>query len=172
MSRTTLTLALLVVTLLAGCTAATAPGPSTGTPAPTTAPPTAGSPATGASPDEPPLDFDGADATLGPDERPHTVRLVNDGAATRNLTLTVAHDGVTVYEQSFRSFPNTTVLGQLDHVGNYTLTVTVADGGSVTETLATSSFDCNNSTTTVDLSTPDPTAETTSTEMACGTAEA
>lgn len=169
MSRTTLTLVLVVVTLLAGCTASTGPAPTTDTPAATTNPPNEGA-AVGASPDEPPRDFDGANDTLGPDEPPHVVRLVNDGDATRNVTLTVTRDGVTVYEGTFRSFPNTTVLGQIDHVGNYSLTVSVEDGGAVvTETLTASSFDCNHSTTRFDLSNPEPTVSTVSTEMACGT---
>lgn len=83
---------------------------------------------------------------------------MNDGNAKRNVTLTVARDGETVYEQTFRSFPNITVLGQLDQLGNYTLTV--------------SSFDCNSSTTTFDVSDPGSTVRTVSTEMACGSDEA
>jgi hypothetical protein len=94
---------------------------------------------------------------------------VNDGNATRNVTLTVVRDGDTVFEQSYRSFPNTTVLGEVDRRGNYSLTVAARDGGSVTETLTAASFDCNYSTTTFDLSDPDPTVRTVSTEMACGT---
>lgn len=169
MFRTTLTLALLVVTLLAGCTASTGPPPSIDTPGLTPTPPDTGAPAAGASPDEPPQDFDGANDALGANEPPHVVRLINDGNATRNVTLAVIRDGATVYEGTFRSFPNTTVLGQLDHAGNYTLTVSVVDGSSVTETLAASSFDCNSSTTTFDLRDSEPTVRTVSTEMACGT---
>jgi hypothetical protein len=165
-SRTSLTLALLVVALVAGCT--TAIGPASPTPEPTSTPPDASTPAAGASPDEPPLDFDGADDTLGPTEPPHIVRLVNVGNATRNVTLTVVRDGETIYEQAFRSFPNTTVLGEIDHAGNYTVTLSVTDGSNVTETLGAASFDCNHSTTTFDLSEQTPTVETVSTEMTCG----
>lgn len=125
------------------------------------------------SPDEPPLDFDGAGDTLGPDEPPHEVRLVNEGDTIRNVTLTVGRDGETVYERTFRSFPDTAILGLIDHVGDYTLTVSVVgEDGLVTETLAAASFDCNYSTTTFDLSNPEPTVRTVSTEMACGTSSA
>jgi hypothetical protein len=99
--------------------------------------------------------FDGGEGTLGPNEPPHVVRLVNDGE--------------TGFEQSYRSFPNTTKLGEIDRRGNFTLTVTVRDGGDVSETLTATAFGCNYSTTTLDLSGPDPTARTVSTEMACGT---
>lgn len=161
---------LLALTLLAGCTTVTGPTP-TETTEPTTPVLTTSTPGPtgGASPDEPPLDFDGGDATLGPKEPPHVVRLVNDGDATRSVTLTVVRDGDTVFEQSYRSFPNTTILGEVDRRGNYSLTVTVRDGGTVTETLTASSFDCNYSTTTFDLSDSDPTVRTVSTEMACDT---
>lgn len=179
---------ILVVILLAGCMApigtapandstmptepnSTAPDDGTNPDRPTPTDPNATRPDDdGASPDEPPLDFDGADSTLGANEPPHVVRLTNDGNKTNTVRLQVARDGTVVFEQEFRSFPNTTVLGQLDHVGNYTLTVSVVDGnGTVTETISASSFDCNYSTTTVDLSEPEPTVETVSTEMACGT---
>lgn len=173
----------LVVTLLAGCAAPIGSPPATD-PMPTepnsTTPddgaspdePNSSSPDDGASPDEPPLDFDGADSTLTANEQPHVVRLTNDGNETKTVRLQVSRDGAVVFEQEFRSFPNTTVLGQLDHVGNYTLTVSVVDGnGTVTETIPASSFDCNHSTTTVDLSGSEPTAETVSTEIACGTAD-
>ncbi|WP_276258793.1 hypothetical protein [Haloglomus litoreum] len=168
-SRTTLTLALLVLALLAGCSTAMGPSSPTDSPDPASTPTNASTPATGTSPDEPPLDFDGADDTLDPNEPPHMVRLVNDGNATRNVTLTVARDGETVYVGTFRSFPNTTVLGEIDHVGNYTMTLSVTGGSNVTETLDAGSFDCNHSTTTFDLGGQPPTVETVSTEMACGT---
>lgn len=168
MSRTPLTLALLFVALLAGCVATGPAAPSDSSDQ--TRSPTTGAPTTGATSDEPPLDFDGANDTLGPDEPPHIVRLVNDGDTTRNVTLTVARDGVTVYKGTFRSFPNTTVLGEIDHVGNYSLTVSVVGSEAIlTEALAASSFDCNYSTTTFDLRDPEPTVQTVSTEMACGT---
>ena len=178
----------LVVVLLAGCTAPMAPAPADDATEPTepnsTVPddgaspdeptptdPNSTVPDDGASPDEPPLDFDGADSTLGANEQPHVVRLTNDGNETKTVRLEVSRDGAVVFDQEFRSFPNTTVLGELDHVGNYTLTVSVVDNnGAVSETIAASSFDCNYSTTTVDLSGPEPTVETVSTEIACGTA--
>ncbi|MFC7137268.1 hypothetical protein [Halobaculum litoreum] len=167
MSRTTLALAVLVVAVLAGCTGAAGPGAPTDAPDRSTQSPSAAT----SGPDEPPLDVDGAAGTLGPDEPPHTVRIVNEGSATRNVTLVVRRDGESVYDGSFRSFPNTTVLGEIDHVGNYSLTVAVAGGGGVTETIAASSFDCNSATTTFDVSDPDPSVRTVSTEMACGTAD-
>lgn len=173
-----------VVTLLAGCAVPMGPPPATD-PTPTESnsttsddgatpdEPNLSSPDNGASPDEPPLDFDGADSTLAANEQPQVVRLANDGNETKTVRLQVSRDGTPVFEQEFRSFPNTTVLGQLDHVGNYTLTASVVDGnGTVTETIPASSFDCNYSTTTVDLSGSEPIAETVSTEMVCGTADA
>jgi hypothetical protein len=166
-------LALIVATLLAGCMTASGPAGPIDSSEPTTHSPNASAPTTGTSPDEPPLDFDGGDGTLGPEEPPHTVRLVNEGDMMRNVTLTVDRDGETVYEGTFRSFPNTTILGQIDHAGNYTLSISVVgNDGTVTETLARSSFDCNYSTTTFDLTGPEPTVRTVSTEMACGTASA
>jgi hypothetical protein len=122
--------------------------------------------------DEPPLDFDGENSTLDGENQPHVVRLTNDGETTKTLRLQVKRDGATVLEREFRSFPNTTVLGQLDHVGNYTLTVSVIGDGSVTESVAASSFDCNHSTTTFDVTGPEPTVRTVSTEMACGAGDA
>jgi hypothetical protein len=169
-SRNTLTLAFLVVALLAGCTSATGPTPSTDTPDPTLSPSNVSAPATNASSDEPSLDFDGVDSTLGANERPHTVRIVNEDGELRNVTLTVAHDGATVYEGMFRSLPNTTVIGELDHIGNYTLTVSVVDSdGNATETVGASSFDCNSTATIFDVSDADPTVRTVPTEMACET---
>jgi hypothetical protein len=72
------------------------PTSPTNTSGPTSTPTDSNTPTVGASPDEPLLDFDGADDTLGPNEPPHVVRLVNARTATRNVTLTVAHDGETV----------------------------------------------------------------------------
>jgi hypothetical protein len=167
MSRTTLVLALLAVALLAGCTVLTESDAPVNDTDLTTDAPNASTPGSSVPVDEPPLDFDGANDTLGPDEPPHIVRLVNDGTLTHNVSFTVVRDGETVYEQRFRSFPNTTHLGEIDHVGNYTLTVTVEDGGTATETISADSFDCNYSTTRFDLRTVDPTVETSSTEIAC-----
>ena len=169
MSRTTLVAALLVVVLLAGCTAAPGPTAPTDSTAEPTTPPANSSPAPAPAPDEPPLDFDGGEGTLASDEPPHVVRLVNEGSETRNVTFTVVRDGETVSEQLFRSFPNTTVLGELDRPGNYTLTVTYPDGASETTRITAESFDCNHSTTRFDLSATSPTVQATSTEMACGT---
>jgi hypothetical protein len=168
-SRTTLVAALLAVVLLAGCTAAPGPAAPTDSTADPTTPPANSSPAPAPAPDEPPLDFDGGEETLAPDDPPHVVRLVNEGSETRNVTFTADRDGETVYEQSFRSFPNTTVLGELDRPGNYTLTATYPDEASVTTRIAAESFDCNHSTTRFDLSNSAPTVRTTSTEMVCGT---
>jgi hypothetical protein len=168
-SRTTLVAALLAVVLLAGCTAAPGPAAPTDSTAEPTTTPANSSPSPAPAPDEPPLDFDGGEGTLAPDEPPHVVRLVNEGPDTRNVTFTVDRDGETVYEQSFRSFPNTTVLGELDRPGNYTLTVTYPDGTSEKGRITAESFDCNHSTTRFDLSNSSPTVQTTSTEMACGT---
>jgi hypothetical protein len=152
-SRTTLVAALLAVVLLAGCTAAPGPAAPTDSTAEPTTPPANSSPAPAPAPDEP----------------PHVLRLVNEGSDTRNVTFTVDRDDETVYEQSFRSFPNTTVLGELDRPGNYTLTVAYPDGTSETARITAESFDCNHSTTRFDLSNSSPTVRTTSTEMACGT---
>lgn len=169
MHRTTLTLTLVAIALLSGCATSVDSAPTTETAGLTATEPTAAPPENGPSPDEPPADFDGADNTLGPNERPHVVRLVNDGNETKNIILNISRDGVPVFEQEFRSFPNTTVLGELDHVGNYTLTVSVVGTDrTVTETLPADTFDCNVSTTTFDLSDVDPTVTTITTEMACG----
>jgi hypothetical protein len=169
MHRTTLTLALVAITLLSGCATSVDSAPATETAELTSTEPTATPPGNGSSPDQPPADFDGADNTLGPNERPHVVRLVNDGNETRNITLNVSRDRTPVFEQEFRSFPNTTILGELDHIGNYTLTVSVVGTDrTVTETLPAAAFDCNVSTTIFDLSEVDPTVTTITTEMACG----
>jgi hypothetical protein len=168
----------VICTLVAGCTASPGIGSTatptttpeaTTTPQPTRSPTATPTPATSApGGDEPPIDLLPGPSTLGPDQPPHLVTIENDDGPERTVVLTVERNGTVVTERSFRSFPNTTVLTQLDEPGNYTLVVRVENRTAV-ETLSESGFDCNTSETTFDVTDRTPTVSTVTTEMACGT---
>lgn len=85
---------------------------------------------------------------LEPNERPHGLTVRNDEGEPVVVTVRIKREGEVVFDRAYELEPGAAVTGNLTYEANYTVTVT---HGSRVETveLPRSTFDCNDSWTTV-----------------------
>lgn len=108
------------------------------------------------------------ESNLEEGENPHTVRIENNGKRVTTVHLYIVNEdsGKQVFEQAYSIEPNATVEGVLDYEANYTVTV---ERNSTDEevTLSRSTFDCNRSGTTFNVTEGGITGTTVSTLAYC-----
>lgn len=122
------------------------------------------------TPYDPSSVYTNLDSNLGVHEKPHGIRLVNNRtetvvAATIRIT---REDADYTTEETHNLAPGEEHYGVIDYKANYTVTVIVGDQ-TATKPIPSSTFDCNNSTTTLNINEDNFTVRTISTTMGCPT---
>ncbi|WP_058992326.1 hypothetical protein [Haloarcula sp. CBA1127] len=114
----------------------------------------------------------GGDSTLTDSEkRSHTLMLQNPSDKTWTTRILVENNSVTQFDGVYTLEPESTVAITLSESGTYTLSVSVVETEAmVSREVTPENFDCNQSSTQVDIDTSgELTANTVSTLMACDT---
>ena len=107
------------------------------------------------------------ESNLGEDENPHGLTVTNGNEnETSTVVVRIDRESETVFEQTYELAPDAEIHGVLDYKANYSVTVMEGDR-EATEDLQYTTFDCNSSNTTFNVSEEEIEPQTISTLAYC-----